>query len=153
MRSFLLLAALLTISTGAVAQSRYEVVGNTLYFDMRVAEPGYEFTRQLEYYDVNVLQEYIFEFTKIRKLRITGPGGDMSAARKIADVLITHNINTVAHKECNSACTLIFLAGQSRTLEVDAELGFHRQWVNAKDHKKTLRLTMKPWGGKMNLNI
>jgi hypothetical protein len=64
MRSFLLLTALLTFSTGALAQSRYEVVGDTLNFDMLVAERGYEFTRQLEYYDVNLLRDYIFEFTK-----------------------------------------------------------------------------------------
>ena len=44
MRSVLLLTALLTLSTGAVAQSRYEVVGDTLNFDMLAAEPGYEFT-------------------------------------------------------------------------------------------------------------
>ena len=136
MRSFLLLAALLTFSTGALAQSRYEVVGDTLHFDMLVAEPGYEFTRELEAYDINLLWEYIFEFTEIRKLKITGPGGDMDAARKIAEVLITHNIDTIAYGKCYSACTLIFLAGQSRTLEVDAELGFHRQWVNGKHHKK-----------------
>ena len=134
MRSFLLLASLLTFSSGAHAQSRYEVVGDTLNFDMLVAEPGYEFTRQLEYYDVNLLWEYIFEFTEVRKLRITGPGGDMDAARKIAEVLITHNIDTVAYGKCNSACTLIFLGGQSRTLEADAELGFHRQWVSPKGH-------------------
>ena len=136
MRSFLLLTALLTFSTGAVAQSRYEVVGDTLNFDMLVAEPGYAFTRQLEAYDINLLWEYIFKFTEIRKLKITGPGGDMDAARKIAEVLITHNIDTVAYGKCYSACTLIFLGGQSRTLEADAELGFHRQWVNPTMHKK-----------------
>ena len=59
----------------------------------------------------------------------------MDAARKIAEVLITHNIDTVAYGKCYSACTLIFLGGQSRTVEADAELGFHRQWVNAKNHK------------------
>ena len=104
---------------------------------MLVAERGYEFTRQLEYYDVNLLRDYIFEFTEIRKLKITGPGGDMDAARKIAEVLTTHNIDTIAYGKCYSACTLIFLGGQSRTLEADAELGFHRQWVDPTMHKKS----------------
>ena len=88
MRSLLLLVALLTLSSGAFAQSRYEVVGDTLNFDMLVAEPGHEFTHLLEYYDVDLLWGYIFEFPEIRKLRITGPGGNMSAARKIAEVLV-----------------------------------------------------------------
>ena len=61
----------------------------------------------------------------------------MDAARKIAEVLTTHNIDTIAYGKCYSACTLIFLGGQSRTLEADAELGFHRQWVDPTMHKKS----------------
>lgn len=136
MRSFLLLAVLLTSSTGALAQNRYEVIGDTLNFDMLVAEPGNEFTRQLEKYDVRLLSEYLFEHPEIKILKITGRGGLMSAAREMAADIIAFNLSTVAYGECYSACTLIFLAGQSRTLEAGAKLGFHRQWVDEKAHKK-----------------
>ena len=77
----------------------------------------------------------------------------MSAARDMAADIIAFNLSTVAYGECYSACTLIFLAGQSRTLEAGAKLGFHRQWVDEKAHKKTLKLTVKSWSGMMSLNI
>ena len=140
MKSVILLSLLMALSAHASAQTRYEVAGDTLYFDMRAAEPGYEFTRQLEQYDVRILSEHIFEHPEIRKLNITGPGGHMQAALEMAKDLASHNIDTIASGECFSACTLVFLGGKSRTLGNDAKLGFHRQWVSDKEHKENYTL-------------
>ena len=136
MKPAIISSLLILISTTLCAQTRFEVTGDTLYFDIRAKEPGYEFTRQLEHYDARLLSEYIFEHPEIQKLNITGPGGNMQAALKMAKHLDSHNIDTIASGECLSACTLVFLGGQSRALASDAKLGFHRQWVNGKEHKK-----------------
>lgn len=135
-RIFIPLLGLLFISaTGLIAQSRYEVVGETLLFDMTIEESGHKFTQQLERYDVKLLSDYLFEHPKIKILKLTGPGGFMPAAREIASKIIEFNLNTVAYGECESACTTIFLAGSRRSLETSAKLGFHRQWVDKEQEK------------------
>ena len=120
----------------AAAQMRYEVIGDTLYFNILGEEPGYELTGQIESYDVRLLAEYLFEHPDIRALNITGPGGNMAAALDMAKDLADHDIDTIASGKCLSACTLVFLGGQKRSLADDARLGFHRQWVNGKNHQK-----------------
>ena len=116
--------------------SRYELDGDTLNFDMRAEDPKHEFTGQLEMYDSNEIAAYLFDYPEIKTLRITGPGGFAPAAREIADKLIRFKINTIAFGECNSACSTIFLAGKNRTLEPNATLGFHRQWIDKPREKK-----------------
>ena len=135
MKSAILSSLLLIfLGTNLAAQARYEVAGDTLYFDMRSEEQGYEFTGQLEQYDVQLLSENLFEHPEISRLNVTGPGGNMQAALEMAQALVRYDIDTIAAEECFSACTLVFLGGRSRTLAPDAKLGFHRQWVNGKEH-------------------
>ena len=137
MRWLLLLGFLLFSTINVSAQSsRYELVGGTLNFDMRAEDPKHEFTGQLEMYDSNEIAAYLFDYPEIKTLRITGPGGFMPAAREIANKLVRFEVDTVAFGECNSACSTIFLAGKNRTLEPDATLGFHRQWIDKPQERK-----------------
>jgi hypothetical protein len=137
MRWLLLLGFLLFSTINVSAQSsRYELVGGTLNFDMRAEDPKHEFTGQLEMYDSNEIAAYLFDYPEIKTLRITGAGGFMPAAREIANKLIRFEVDTVAFGECNSACSTIFLAGKNRTLEPDATLGFHRQWIDKPQERK-----------------
>jgi hypothetical protein len=46
----------------------------------------------------------------------------------IAGAIETRNLSTRAVGDCESACTLAFLAGRERTLARDARLGFHSSW-------------------------
>ena len=123
-------------SSVAAFESRYHFDGNTLTFDMTIEDPKHEFTGQLEMYDSGEIASYFFDYPEIKTLRITGPGGFAPAAREIADKLIRFEINTIAFGECNSACSTIFLAGKNRTLEPNATLGFHRQWIDKPREKK-----------------
>ena len=102
---------------------------------MTIEESGHKFTQQLERYDVNLLSDYLFEHPEIKILKLTGPGGFMPAAREMASKIIEFDLNTVAYGECESACTTIFLAGNKRSLETSAKLGFHRQWVDKEQEK------------------
>ena len=133
---FILIIFLTIWTTGsASSDSRYELKGDTLVFDMTIEESGHKFTQQLERYDVNLLSDYLFEHPEIKILKLTGPGGFMPAAREMASKIIEFDLNTVAYGECESACTTIFLAGNKRSLETSAKLGFHRQWVDKEQEK------------------
>lgn len=131
------------------ADRRFAVHGNTLVFDMTIEESGHKFTQQLERYDVNLLSDYLFEHPEIKILKLSGPGGFMPAAREIASKIIEFDLNTVAYGQCESACTTIFLAGNKRSLETSAKLGFHRQWVD-KEQEKLYYNAMKQTKGWKN---
>ena len=136
-------------TTSLSADRRFTVEGDTLVFDMTIEESGYKFTQQLERYDVNLLSDYLFEYPEIKILKLTGPGGFMPAAREMASKIIEFNLNTVAYSDCESACTNIFLAGNKRSLETSAKLGFHRQWVD-KEQEKLYYNAMKETKGWKN---
>ena len=146
MRLFWVLIIIFASSSGSFAQNRYEVVGDTLVFDTEHSAVGFENTGQLEDYDVNLLADYIFEHPEIKTLKLTSRGGFIPASRSIATILMEHAIDTVAYGKCYSACTLIFLAGKSRTLEVGGELGFHRQIVVKEDHKPYFEANQEEMG-------
>jgi len=147
---FILIIFLTIWTTGsASSDSRYELKGDTLVFDMTIEESGHKFTQQLERYDVNLLSDYLFEHPEIKILKLTGPGGFMPAAREMASKIIEFDLNTVAYGECESACTTIFLAGNKRSLETSAKLGFHRQWVD-KEQEKLYYNSMKETKGWKN---
>jgi len=149
MRFVLIIFLTISATTGLSSDRRFAVHGNTLVFDMTIEESGHKFTQQLERYDVNLLSDYLFEHPEIKILKLTGPGGFMPAAREMASKIIEFDLNTVAYGECESACTTIFLAGKNRTLEADAKLGFHRQWVD-KEQEKIYYDTMKETKGWKN---
>jgi hypothetical protein len=130
------------------SEKRYDLNGETLTFDMRIEDPKHEFTGQLEMYDSNEIAGYLFDYPEIKTLRITGPGGFAPAAREIADKLIRFEINTIAFGECNSACATIFLAGKNRTLEPNAALGFHRQWIDKTQERKYYKAMRETKGWK-----
>ena len=130
------LFVLLASSTGLLAQSRYEIDGNTLTLDMTVAAPGYDFDGGLDAYDETEVISYLFDHPEIKTLRVTGPGGYGPAGRAISDYLIQHSINTEAFGECDSACARIFLGGKSRMLAPGATLGFHRPWIVKESEKR-----------------
>ena len=130
------LFVLLASSTGLLAQSRYEIEGNTLTLDMTVAAPGYDFDGGLDKYDETEIISYLFDHPEINTLRVTGPGGYGPAGRAISDYLMKHSINTVAFGECDSACARIFLGGKSRMLAPGATLGFHRPWIVKESEKR-----------------
>lgn len=131
------LFVLLASSTGLLAQSRYEIEGNTLTLDMTVAAPGYEFDGELDEYDETEVISYLFDHPEINTLRVTGPGGYGPAGRAISIYLAQHGIDTIAFGECASACARIFLGGKSRKLADGAKLGFHRPWI-VKEREKRL---------------
>ncbi|WP_127555434.1 hypothetical protein [Saccharospirillum alexandrii] len=59
-------------------------------------------------------------------LRLQSRGGLVAEARGLVRLVNEFGLSTSAYGDCASACTLVFIAGQTRYLEPDARLGFHR---------------------------
>lgn len=61
----------------------------------------------------------------------TGPGGSVKAALAIGTEIRTRGWSTLVPEgiQCASACSLIWLAGQTRSLAAGAQIGFHAMAV------------------------
>lgn len=58
-------------------------------------------------------------------LRVTSTGGRVGAAQQTADIVKARHLDTFVQDECDSACTIVFLAGTKRWISKGARLGFH----------------------------
>ncbi|MDY0748331.1 RDD family protein [Paucibacter sp. R3-3] len=62
----------------------------------------------------------------LRTIELASPGGRLAEAEKMVAVVRSRGATTRAIGNCESACTLVFLAGAKRQLMPGAQLGFHR---------------------------
>jgi hypothetical protein len=74
---------------------------------------------------VSGLEREIAALPGVRTVELDSDGGRLEAARRMAEVVRAHHLDTLVSKECDSACTLVFLAGNRRLLGRNARLGFH----------------------------
>lgn len=65
------------------------------------------------------------EHPEITQLELSSPGGNIRAARGLANLVLAFQLDTHVAKACSSACTLVFMAGAQRSLAPAARLGFH----------------------------
>lgn len=75
---------------------------------------GYTFRQQVERYP------------GLKRLVLRSDGGRIVEAEHMAKVVARRGLDTHVIEECSSACTLVFLDGQARTIRPYARLGFHR---------------------------
>ncbi len=80
------------------------------------------------------LEEDLSHHPNLQTLILSGPGGHVFEARGTAQAILDAGLNTRAIGECSSACTLLFLAGQQRSLAPEARLGFHGYGLAEKVH-------------------
>ena len=105
------------------AGQRFTLDGTRLVFDGSVeGEDGYD---GIDDPDAIELRTFLFENPEIEVLELSAEGGIVTAALDMAAVVVDYEINTVVTGRCESACTLVFLAGANRTLEKGGRLGFH----------------------------
>lgn len=72
------------------------------------------------------LQETLLQRPTVTTVLLNSEGGRVFAARALAITVQKNNLSTRVSGVCHSACTLIFMAGEIRSLADDAKLGFHR---------------------------
>ncbi|MDC0738606.1 hypothetical protein N6L24_09960 [Cognatishimia sp. SS12] len=63
---------------------------------------------------------------ELETLVLNSAGGNLYAAREMAQEVMARGLNTHVERECGASCTLVFAAGRERTMNAGAELGFHR---------------------------
>jgi hypothetical protein len=62
----------------------------------------------------------------VRVIVLEGPGGRMGPAYAIFRLIRDRRLDTRVERECDSACTVMFLGGAERSLGVYGRLGFHQ---------------------------
>lgn len=65
-----------------------------------------------------------------KSLILTSPGGSVSAVSDLLPTLAARHLTTLVPLACDSACTLLFLQGETRLLGPHGRLGFHRSYLS-----------------------
>lgn len=80
---------------------------------------------EIDYNVLAALSEALSRHQALKTVVLESDGGLIYAARAIAGIVLEHGLDTHVPDRCASACTLIFAAGQARTLGQEGRLGFH----------------------------
>ena len=65
-------------------------------------------------------------YPAVRRLELDSPGGYLDEGFAMAKLVEKHALATYVRHTCESACTIVFIAGRKRTMAAGAKLGFHR---------------------------
>ena len=86
----------------------------TSYVYDTFASPN-EQEQEITWEDVDELEALLKESEpSVREIELNSAGGDIEAAFYMADLIIDFELNTNVNGTCESACTLILLAGETR---------------------------------------
>ena len=83
-------------------------------------------TGEINFTTNTALLNTIAKYPNAETIVLSSEGGLIYAARALANTILTKNIDTRVNEQCASACTIVFMAGNHRTIGKDAKLGFHR---------------------------
>ncbi len=108
------------------ANEKFQVDGEILHYNTELAVE--EINRQIAEEDVEVLLKTLKENPNIKVINLTSWGGYTSAAVEMADIIIDFELDTHVKQICFSACPILLIAGETRTLERGSKIGFHRSW-------------------------
>jgi len=106
------------------ANNKFHLDGTILTYDTDLAEE--EENKEINWDDVEHFELLMKKHPEVKTLKILSDGGLLGAANYFADVVIDYELNTIADRECASACVIVFLAGEKRTLTRGSWLGFHK---------------------------
>lgn len=129
------LSALILSAQVAQAEPRFRIDGSVLVYDtanpvdatvITDGTPPEDTVGEIAYEDVGVLRSILQRNgERIETLRLTSDGGYIEAAYEMADIIIDFALDTEVQGECSSACAVLFLAGEGRTLLRGGRIGLH----------------------------
>jgi hypothetical protein len=67
----------------------------------------------------------------VKAIVLASPGGNTYEGRGVAKIVRDHDLGSYVFADCFSACTLAFIAGTTRTLGPNGQLGFHQYGMDA----------------------
>ena len=127
---YLVLFTAILYPLNAVSQnSKFQLVASTLIYDT-FASPIEE-EQEITWGDVDVLESLLKSEPSIKQIELNSAGGDIEAAFYMADLVIDYELDTNVSGTCESACTLVLLAGDKRTVERGSWVGFHQSYWDA----------------------
>ena len=115
--------------TATSQASKFELNGSTLIYDTSSASNEQE--QEITWEDVDELDALLKSEQSIKEIELNSAGGDVEAAFYMADLIIDYELNTNVKGTCESACTLMLLAGERRTVERGSWVGFHQSYWDA----------------------
>ena len=115
------------------ANEKFKVEGDILYYNTDLASE--EINQEINWDDVDYFKKVLKDNSGIKTVYITSWGGLIDASVEIADIIIDYELDTHVKEICFSACPMIFLGGEIRTLEKGAKIGFHRSSWMSEDMK------------------
>jgi hypothetical protein len=89
----------------------------------------------------SALEGLLQEPNHIRTVNLDSTGGLVFAARALANLIEGENLDTHVDGRCLSACTLVFMAGQQRSVGISSELGFHQYAIDEPNRVQTISVT------------
>ena len=93
----------------------FPIAGTTIHIDGVVDFDTFE-----------TLKRTLAAYPKASQVTINSAGGRIPAARGLARLITEAGLDTHVDDVCASACTIVFIAGQDRTLGDTAKIGFHQ---------------------------
>lgn len=115
--------------TATSQASKFELNGSTLIYDTSSASKEQE--QEITWEDVDELDALLKSEQSIKEIELNSAGGDVEAAFYMADLIIDYELDTNVNGTCESACTLMLLAGERRTVERGSWVGFHQSYWDA----------------------
>ncbi len=76
--------------------------------------------------DPDIFFQLLSENPQITTVQLNSSGGLQADAYEISDLIIDFDLDTHVNGVCHSSCTILFLAGNKRTVERGSTLGFHQ---------------------------
>ena len=125
------IVAVFLVTTQVKADEKFDINGDTLTYrtDQNGDSEGISFD------DVTVFKSLLKSNNEVRVVKLSSSGGDVGAAYEMVDIVIEQQLDTHVIDFCESACTLILLAGVNRTAEKNAKIGFHQTSISSADAK------------------
>ena len=124
-------------SEAGEAQHRFQIDGKNLHFNSYAASPESPKT-SIEMRDADTLRRILRLNPSIDNLILTSKGVSLRAAEEIMDTVFEYGLDTTANGPCESACAIIFLAGNKRHVIGKPQLGFHRPTIDGDAELKYL---------------
>ena len=124
-----LIIILVLFTAPIYAEEKFFIDGNTLIY----ATDTSEYSEGITSDDVAEFSSLLESNEMLRVVNLSSGGGEVQAAYEIVDLIIDYQLDTHVVNFCESACTLIFLAGLNRTADIDAKIGFHQTSISSAD--------------------
>ncbi len=132
---FFLIIVTFLFSYSIYANDKFSINQNTLYYDTEIEGleyPGIGWGKD-GLQDVQYLYDVLLEYPEIKTIQLNSGGGDLEIAYAMTDYIIDFELDTHVVGTCESACTLLFIAGANRSVERGSWLGFHQSYFDPED--------------------